>query len=268
MSVEKNQAIITKDGELGLKKQLFRVIIIAVLVFLIGSASGIHRAIISLLTDAITGAEDAHRTEGDFNFWFQLAFALAPFGLFKASADIFSGELSDKYGRRKMMILGTFIYLFGVIPILLSLGLKSINETLAYLMLPLGSAIIGAGQGCLYASTMASLGDIGGHRERATAMGIMEFSVYGGYSIGSGISGFISKGGEYQNSYIFATITAVLAATIAISAIRETIHLAKFEEKISPLREIKLPKKDIKKIEKKYRLKTLLKNPSLVVTYL
>jgi predicted phosphate transport protein (TIGR00153 family) len=266
--VKKNEDRISKNEELGLKKQLFRVIIIAVLVFLIGSASGIHRAIISLLTDAITGTEDVHRTEGDFNFWFQLAFALAPFGLFKASADIFSGELSDKYGRRKMMILGTFIYLFGVIPIVLSLGLKSINETLAYLMLPLGSAIIGAGQGCLYASTMASLGDIGGHRERATAMGIMESSVYGGYSIGSAISGFISKGGEYQNSYIFATITAVFAAIIAISAIRETIHLARLEEKISPLREIKLPKKDIKKIEKKYRLKTLLRNPSLIVTYL
>ena len=42
-------------------------------------------------------------------------FLIAPFGLFKASADIFSGELSDKYGRRRMMILGTFIYLFGVI---------------------------------------------------------------------------------------------------------------------------------------------------------
>ncbi len=270
----RNRPLKTKQYEIstkeviGLRKHLFRVIIIAILVFLIGSASGIHRAIISLLTDTITGTEEVHRTEGDFSFWFRLAFALAPFGLFKASADIFSGELSDKYGRKKMMILGTLIYLFGVIPIVFSLGLKDINETLAYLMLPLGSAIIGAGQGCLYASTMASLGDIGGHRERATAMGIMEFSVYGGYSIGSGISGFISKGGEYQNSYLFATVTAVLAAIIAITAIRDTIHLSKLEEEITPKSEVELLKKDIKMIEKKYKLKTLLKNPSLVVTYL
>ncbi|MFX1512308.1 MAG: MFS transporter [Promethearchaeota archaeon] len=256
------------EKELGLKQHLFRVIIIAIVVFFIGSASGIHRAIISLLAEVITGTEDVPRVEGDFDFWLQLAFALAPFGLFKASADIFSGELSDKYGRKKLMVVGTLIYLLGVIPILLSVGLKASSEILAYLMLPLGSAIIGAGQGCLYASTMASLGDLGGHRERATAMGIMEFSVYGGYTIGSAISGFVSTGGKYENSYIFATITAILAAIITISAIRETIHLARVEEETRMFGEIKISKKDFKKIEKKDRLNPLLKNPSLLVTYL
>jgi len=167
-----------KVKEKGLNQIILIVGILSVL-FFIASAYGVQRTILSTLTE-----DKLEFSKWFTNWaWISIAFTIAGFGLFKAIAGLFTGVYTQRIGTKIMILLGAGCFVVGAIPLLLSNGDP--------LLLGIGNSILGAGEGMLYAGAMTYLSDISTAAHRAKWMGVMELAVYGGYSFGAVMAGWL-----------------------------------------------------------------------------
>ncbi|MFW9916173.1 MAG: MFS transporter [Candidatus Thorarchaeota archaeon] len=202
------------NNHLGLLKQRSYVLPVVLVVISVGMASGVQRAALALYAKDFSGKQIVAGS------YLQIALSLTGFGLMKAIGDIISGDYADRYGRKIMIIVGTIIY---------SLGTAIIVFFQYFEALALGNALVGAGEGFIFAAAVAQIVDAGGPKERATSAGLFEFSVYFGYSFGSAIAGIIiastANGQDFQTPFYFSAAAAILAFFLAIIAVRDTSHL-------------------------------------------
>lgn len=246
-----------KIGEkMGNEKEINRtVLIVGILsvLFFIASAYGVQRTILA------TFAEE--RLE--FSKWFEnwnwisIALTLSGFGLFKALAGLFTGAYTHKIGKKKIIILGASCFVLGAIPLLLSKGDP--------LMLGLGNSILGAGEGFLYAGAMMYLSDVSTAARRAQWMGIMELSVYGGYSFGAMTAGLITMASKsemsFMNVFIFSALVSLIGLILAITTVKSGVKSETQEE----LEKLRTP---IEKPQAPTRFRNLILRPTVIITCL
>ncbi|MFX0206404.1 MAG: MFS transporter [Candidatus Hodarchaeota archaeon] len=207
-----------ESGNENAKNRIFLILGILSVLFFIASAYGVQRTILS------TFAEE----QLDFSKWFtnwawiSIAFTIAGFGLFKAIAGLFTGAYTQRIGMKVMILLGAGCFVVGAIPLLLSRGDP--------LYLGIGNSILGAGEGLLYAGAMMYLSDLSTAARRAQWMGIMELAVYGGYSFGAVMAGWISMITETAEAFTFSAIVSSLGLLIALIAVRSTVKSGTQEE--------------------------------------
>jgi MFS family permease len=229
-------------------KYLLIVGILSVL-FFTASAYGVQRTILA------TSAEGNVPVTEWFigSTWVSIAFTLAGFGLFKAIAGLMTGEYTQRLGPRKVILAGCVSFAFGTIPLVMSAGDP--------LILALGNSFLGAGEGLLYSAAMTYLTDITPQTQRAQTIGIMEFSVYGGYTVGAVLGGFLSTVMDNSSfAFLFSTVIAVVALLFAAGSVRE-VKTTKTEQQISRLRtELEIPKP--------IPLRELLIRPTVFVTFI
>ncbi|MHA2233200.1 MAG: MFS transporter, partial [Candidatus Hodarchaeales archaeon] len=237
------------SNHLGLYKQRFYVIPVVLVVLGVGMASGVQRAALALYAKDFSGEQIVAGS------YLQIALSLAGFGLMKAIGDILSGDFSDRHGRKVMIVVGACIYLLGSAIIVFFRYFEA---------LAIGNALIGAGEGFVLAAAVALLLDAGGPKERATSVGLFEFSVYFGYSFGSAAAGIIiastKTGQDFQTPFFFSAAVALLAVLLAFTTVRDTRHLVmpfqpSENEQIEILAEGKEPS-------------NIYANPSLLASYL
>ena len=223
------------DNELATTKN--QVFVIVAMTLLISMVSGIHRFLISLLTNLL--AESS--TTGLYNYidkpapiilWLGLAFTIAPFGLAKAITDYYAGSFEK---HKKVLYLGTLFYIGGVIVVIISIIFAT--NRIASLFLPLASGFIGAGEGFFLATSQILLSAYTSGKNRGRYLGFSEFSIYGGYTIGSLTAGFLSAGQDFTLSYAYSLIIVLLT----ILLIKEVLHEKPVNEtvlkSVSPLTE-------------------------------
>ena len=131
-------------------------------------------------------------------------FALAQF-LFSPLA----GDLSDKYGRKKLIIFGLIV--FGLSQLVFGLATELWILYLARFFSGLGSAF-------LVPPMMAFVADITTYEERGRGMGLLGASMSLGFTIGPGIGGFLAEFG-LRVPFIVATAVALIAAVISLIAL-------------------------------------------------
>ena len=212
-------------------------------------ASGVQRAALALYARDFSGKEIVAGS------YLQIALSLAGFGLMKTFGDIISGDYSDKHGRRIMIIAGTITYLFGALVIV---------SFRYFEFLTIGNALLGAGEGLIFAAAVAILVDLGGSKERATSVGLFEFSVYMGYSIGSMITGIIMETAvaekDFQVPFYFTAFISIIPVVIAFLTIRETsdfcISNNCIDTTIQEIEEVKI--EEVKKSSKYHSNLTLI----------
>ena len=191
-----------KIKKVGIKRHPEIALIILIAVFLLGSATGVERTIISLYA------------ENYVTLSVQLGAIISAFGAFKAAMDMPSGIISDKIGRKRAFLIGSVIYIFGAIILAYS---KSYPEIL------IGNCLIGGGTGTFLAAAMISLSDVGGYEERAFSFGLMEFSVYAGLSAGALIAGILATMYNSLRIPLFFTVgMALLVFAASTVFIKET----------------------------------------------
>ncbi|MFX1507861.1 MAG: MFS transporter [Promethearchaeota archaeon] len=238
-----------EPGNEKAKNRIFLILGILSVLFFIASAYGVQRTILS------TFAEE----QLDFSKWFtnwawiSIAFTIAGFGLFKAMAGLFTGVYTQRIGTKVMILLGAGCFVVGAIPLLLSRGDP--------LYLGVGNSILGAGEGLLYAGAMTYLSDISTAARRAQWMGIMELAVYGGYSFGAVMAGWISMITEAAEVFIFSAIVSSLGLFIALIAVRSTVKSGTQEE----LEKLRTPI-ETSKTSPKFR--NLILRPTVIFTCL
>lgn len=128
-------------------------------------------------------------------------FALAQF-LFSPLA----GDLSDKYGRKTLIIFGLIV--FGLSQLLFGLSTELWLLYVARFFSGLGGAF-------LIPPMMAFVADITTYEERGRGMGLLGASMSLGFMIGPGIGGFLAEV-SLRFPFIIATAVALLAAIISL----------------------------------------------------
>ncbi|WP_340372692.1 MFS transporter [Peribacillus sp. FSL E2-0218] len=139
-----------------------------------------------------------------------MGYLVAVFAVSQLIMSPFAGRWVDRYGRKKIIIIGLF--LFGVSELIFGLGT---NVAVFYLSRILG----GISAAFIMPGVTAYVADITSVKERPKAMGYISAAISLGFIIGPGIGGFVA---EYGIRYPF-----FLAALIAFIACLSSIFILK-----------------------------------------
>lgn len=134
-----------------------------------------------------------------------LGFLIAVFSLAQFIFSPIAGDLSDKHGRKNLIIIGMLI--FGVTQI--AFGLAP-----SLWMLFVIRFFSGIGAAFIVPPIMAFVADITAIEDRGRGMGLLGASMSLGFVIGPAIGGFLSNI-SLQAPFYFATAAALVAATIS-----------------------------------------------------
>lgn len=138
-----------------------------------------------------------------------LGFLIATFSLAQFIFAPIAGDLSDKHGRKNLIIVGLIVF-----------GLSQLTFGLSteLWMLFVSRFFSGLGAAFLVPPMMAFVADITTFEERGRGMGLLGASMSLGFMIGPGIGGFLSKV-SLGFPFYFATGAALIAATISYIAL-------------------------------------------------
>jgi MFS family permease len=164
----------TSDIELGLKQNWKQFVLLIVVNAFVGGMIGLERSVFPHF---------AHQEFGISSKTALLSFITA-FGFTKAAANYFSGKLSNRFGRKNLLILG---WIFAIPVPLIFIYAESWNLIL------LANVLLGISQGFAWSSTVMMKIDLVGEKERGLAMGINEFAGYLAVGVVSFLTGYIAS---------------------------------------------------------------------------
>ncbi|RAS81884.1 MFS transporter [Priestia endophytica] len=140
-----------------------------------------------------------------------MGYLVAVYAMAQLLMSPFAGRWVDRYGRKKIIIIGLF--LFGVSELIFGLGT---NVLVLYISRILG----GISTAFIMPGVTAYIADITSVRERPKAMGYISAAISTGYIIGPGIGGFIAEYG-IRMPFFFAAAIAILACIPSIFILKE-----------------------------------------------
>ena len=109
---------------------------------------------------------------------------IVSFGIVKAIANLVSGHLADRYGRRHVLILGWLIGL--PVPFMIGWG-PSWNWVIA------ANALLGINQGLAWSMTVIMKVDLVGPKSRGLAVGLNEFAGYLSVGVTAFVTGYLAE---------------------------------------------------------------------------
>ena len=133
---------------------------------------------------------------------------IAIYGVVWGATQLFTGPLSDKIGRKGLIVCGMWLCGFGVviIPFTQSISLWSLE-----------AALIGIGMAMLYPNLGASVGDFSPPQYRASLIGVYRFWRDAGYAIGAIIMGIMAQWSQdVLLPFWFVGITMFLSGVIVL----------------------------------------------------
>lgn len=152
-----------------------------------------------------------------------LGFIIAMFSFSQFIFSPLSGDLSDKHGRKNLIIFGLIIY-----------GLSQLTFGLSteLWMLYASRFMSGVGAAFILPPTMAFVADITTVEERGKGMGLLGASMSLGFMIGPAIGGFLSTISIVFPFYFGATV-AIFAAIVSFFALPNIVPTAEMKLKIA-----------------------------------
>jgi MFS family permease len=182
-------------------------------VFFVGLTIGMQRTVVPALAETEFGVPAG-------SFTLLTAFVLS-FGFVKGGMNFFSGRISEKVGRRKVLIWGWLVAL--PIPFIF-LFAPSWNWIIA------ANVLLGINQGFAWSMTVTSKLDIVSPGQRGVATGFNEFSGYGGVALAGLLTGYLASDFDPRwTLFVFGLTVILLALVTAIFFSRETLHWARAE---------------------------------------
>lgn len=160
--------------QLGLKQNWQQFTLLVVVNGFVGGMLGMERSIFPQFAEQIFGI--ASKTA-------ILSFIIA-FGLSKAFANYFAGKMANRYGRRKLLLLGWWLAL--PVPFVLMFA-PSWNWVVA------ANVLLGMSQGLAWSSTVVMKIDLVGEKNRGLAMGLNEFAGYVALALVAFLTGYVAN---------------------------------------------------------------------------
>lgn len=206
----------------GIRPNAAQFILQLLQVFLVGSLVGMTRTVLPELATSDFGL-----AAGSF---MALATFVVVFGLVKALLNLFAGSLSDRWGRRRVLIAGWVSSL--PIPFLILYG-----PSWGWIIL--ATVFLGINQGLSWSMALNSKLDLTHARQRGLVNGFNEFAGYGGVAIAGMLSALaVHAYGARIGLFFFALTIIVLALMIALMAIQETRPWALLHQGTSTIKPI------------------------------
>src|SRR5205085_357647 len=194
----------TRPIRLGLRENVAQFSLLVAVNALVGGMIGQERTVLPLLADRVFGLTAFTAT---------LTFIVA-FGVVKAVTNFFAGTLSDRVGRKPVLVAGWMIGL--PVPLLL-IWAPSWN------WIVFANVLLGINQGLTWSTTVIMKIDLVGPERRGLAMGFNEAAGYGAVAITALATGFIAQNaGLRPGPFLLGLAYAGLGLTLSTFFVRET----------------------------------------------
>ena len=196
---------------LGLRQNLAQLMLLVAVNALVGGTLGQERTVLPLLASQ-TFHLDLYTSA--------LTYILA-FGLSKAAMNYFAGTLSDRYGRKPVLITGWLVAI--PVPLMLIYG-PSWEWIVA------ANVFLGVSQGLTWSTAVIMKMDLTGPKQRGLAMGLNEAAGYLGVAVTALATGYIASAyGLRPGPFLLGAAYIALGLGLSVLTIRETHHHAKME---------------------------------------
>lgn len=196
---------------LGLRQNLAQFMLLVAVNALVGGTLGQERTVLPLLASQ-TFHLDLYTSA--------LTYILA-FGLSKAAMNYFAGTLSDRYGRKPVLIAGWLVAI--PVPLMLIFG-PSWGWIVA------ANVLLGVSQGLTWSTAVIMKMDLTGPKQRGLAMGLNEAAGYLGVAVTALATGYIaSTYGLRPGPFLLGAAYIALGLGLSVLTVRETHHHAKTE---------------------------------------
>lgn len=216
----------SKPVRLGLRPNLAQFILLVAVNALVGGMLGQERTVLPLL------ARDEFRLTG---VTAAMTFIVA-FGSVKAITNFFAGTLSDRFGRKPVLVAGWLVGL--PVPLLLIWA-----PTWTWVVV--ANVLLGINQGLTWSTTVIMKIDLAGPQRRGLAMGINEAAGYMAVSLTALVTGLIAaEAGLRPEPFYLGIAYASLGIGLSTVAVRETRDHAAHEAATQQTRS-DLPNQDL-----------------------
>ena len=196
---------------LGLKQNLAQFLLLVAVNALVGGTLGQERTVLPLLADQAFHLD---------LYTSALTYIIA-FGLAKAGTNYFAGTLSDRYGRRPVLIAGWLIAI--PVPLMLIFG-----PSWAWIVA--ANVVLGISQGLTWSTTVMMKMDLVGPERRGLAMGFNEAAGYLGVAGTALATGYIAAtSGLRPGPFLLGAAFIALGLGLSVVFVRETRHHARVE---------------------------------------
>ncbi|MBT1002320.1 MFS transporter [Paenarthrobacter sp. DKR-5] len=191
---------------LGLRQNLAQFVLLVSVNALVGGTLGQERTVLPLLAGQVFHLDQ---------YTSALTYILA-FGLAKAGMNYFAGTLSDRYGRKPVLVAGWLVAI--PVPLLLIFG-PSWGWIVA------ANVVLGISQGLTWSTTVVMKMDLVGPSRRGLAMGLNEAAGYLGVAGTALATGYIAAGyGLRPGPFLLGAAYIALGLGLSVLAVRETRH--------------------------------------------
>ncbi|WP_217700009.1 MFS transporter [Sphingobacterium sp. CZ-UAM] len=165
--------VVKNNIQQGLKENWKQFVILVIVNAFVGGMIGMERSIFPRFAEVKFGIESKAAI---------LSF-IAAFGITKAIANYYTGKLANKFGRKKLLLLGWLI----AIPVPLIL----INAT-DWNWVLFANVLLGSSQGLTWSSAVIMKIDLVGEKNRGLAMGLNEFAGYFAVGLVAFFTGYVA----------------------------------------------------------------------------
>lgn len=197
--------------KLGLRANLAQFGVLVAVNALVGGMIGQERTVLPLLAEEDFGLAAFSTT---------LTFIMA-FGLVKAVTNFFAGTLSDRLGRKPVLVAG---WLIGVPVPLMIIWAPSWSWVVA------ANVLLGVNQGLTWSTTVIMKIDLVGPSRRGLAMGFNEAAGYGAVALAALATGFIAADyGLRPEPFYLGIAFAAVGLGLSVAVVRETLPHAQLE---------------------------------------
>ncbi|AMQ20865.1 MFS transporter [Geobacillus sp. JS12] len=187
----------------GIKENLYQFILLVVTNFFVGSMVGIERTVLPLLGEEQFGLAS---TSAALSF-------IVSFGFSKAIVNYFAGQIADKFGRKRVLLLGWAVGLF--VPILTIFAH-------AWWVIVFANILLGINQGLTWSMTVNMKIDISKASQRGTAVGLNEFAGYSGVAIMAAVSGYVASSYSLRPEPFYLGIGIVIIGILLSLIVKDT----------------------------------------------
>ena len=196
---------------LGLRPNLAQFSLLVVVNALVGGTLGQERTVLPLL------ATETFHLSG---YTSALTFIVA-FGLVKAATNFFAGTLSDRFGRKPVLVAGWLVAL--PIPVL-------VIYAPSWWIVVFANVLLGVNQGLTWSTTVIMKIDLVGPARRGLAMGLNEAAGYGAVAVTALATGYLASSyGLRPAPFLLGAAYIVLGLGLSSTVVRETRNHAREE---------------------------------------
>lgn len=197
---------------LGLAENWRQFALLALVNAFVGGMVGIERTIVPLI-----GAVDFGLTSATF-----LASFVASFGIVKAFANLVSGRIADRVGRKRLLVFGWLLGLPVPFMIMWAPGWGWIVAA---------NVLLGLNQGLAWSMTVVMKIDLVGRRMRGLAVGLNEFAGYAAVGITAFLTGYIAARHGLRPAPLYLGVAyAIAGIVLSVLFVRDTRPFVELEQ--------------------------------------